>query len=231
MEYHKLYPKSALNVFDGATHVQQGCIKYGDALAAIAYAHGIEYHRIIHKWPQVTNDERWVGDTVSNQQQFISENTTRTPEHILEIGSGRGEVTGFLCNMGYKVTSVEPSMDAVELHTDTHQLLYNRTFEYTLINESLHTAGLDYSKFDTIIMVESLEHILAEHFDPEWEKIKNTFSGRFIVVNWLAYHPIAVGQYASNEIHCRLVDDELYDQFAKTGTTVYRDRSHIVIDM
>ena len=231
IDYAGLYPGSELKNFDGAINISRGNIKYGDALAAISYVHGISYSQICTQWPEVTNNERWYGGTASEQLDFIKQNATRTPKNVLEIGSGRGEATGFLCELGYNVTSIEPSLDAKELHTTTHAQVFRKQFDYELLNSSIHTLDIDYSKFDTIILVESLEHILAEHWDPEWEKISTTFTGCVAFTNWLKYHPIAVGQYAKPEHHCRLVDDALYDSYADCGTTLYRDRSHLCVEL
>ena len=128
MDYAGLYPGSALKHFDGAVNIANGNIKYGDALAAICYVHGISYAQMCKQWPHVIKNERWSGGTVAEQLDFVKQNATRTPKRVLEIGSGRGEVTGFLCELGYSVTSVEPSADAKELHTTTHEHVYNKQF-------------------------------------------------------------------------------------------------------
>jgi SAM-dependent methyltransferase len=229
MDYANIYTGAKLKKFDGANNLQQKHIKYGDALAAIAYAHDISRDAIVAQWPLVGKNERWCGGSVTDQLEFIKQHKTRTPKRVLEIGSGRGEVTGFLCELGYSVTSVEPSVDAHSLHNQTHQQLFGKTYDYELLNLSVHQLDIDYSQFDTIIMVESLEHILAEHWDPQWEKICAEFQGYFCVTNWLAYHPIAVGQYASRDMHCRLVNDELYDTYCAAGNVLVRDRSHLCV--
>jgi hypothetical protein len=80
-------------------------------------------------------------------------------------------------------------------------------------------------------MVESLEHIPQEAFDPVWLAIRQQFRGRFIVVNWPDYHPIWVGRDASPQEHCRLVDDALYDDWSQQAHSVWTRRgSHLVLD-
>ena len=92
-------------------------------------------------------------------------------------------------------------------------------------------ADLDLSSFDTILMVESLEHIPEEAFEPVWQAIKSQFHGRIIVVNWPDYHPIWIGRDASPEEHCRVVDDELYDAWSAEAQSVYtRKGSHLALD-
>ena len=235
IDYVNKYNKNFLDNSDGIQNLNCGQLKFGDALASIAYAHDITYEQIIERFPQVRANERFAGNEYSVQDQldFIKSNAKRTPKRILEIGAGRGEVTLFLTAMGYDVTAIEPSVDFVNLIIETSHKLFPTTAvgSYEYINKPIHLADIDYSKFDTILMVESLEHILAKDFDPEWEKIKANFKGYFIVVNWKKYHPIAVGQYARPEIHCRLVDDALYDSYCEGHITKVRVKSHLCIEI
>lgn len=233
VDYAVTYNKGIMQKSDGKDHLAQKQLKFGDALAAICYAHDISYEQIQQHWPKF-NSERAVlkGVTVADQMDFVKQHATRTPKRILEIGAGRGEVTQFLAAMGYEVTAIEPGCDCEELFAHTkHQLFPKTDLDYTVLNAPIHELDIDYSKYDTILMVESLEHILAEHFDPEWEKINSTFQGYFIVVNWKKYHPIAIGQYAPKHIHCRLVNDKLYNRFAQDHTVKVRDCSHICIEL
>jgi SAM-dependent methyltransferase len=234
IDYSTTYNEELMQKSDGIKNLNNGQIKFGDALAAVAYAHDISYEQLIETFPEVKNNERFDRKYTSKQQmQFIRKHATRTPKKILEIGAGRGEVTVFLSAMGYDVTAVEPGEHFEQLITQSKNKLRlgDVTTPYKLINTPIHLANIDYSEYDTILMVESLEHILAEHFDPEWQKIKANFKGYFIVVNWKKYHPIKVGQYARKEIHCRLVDDALYDNYCKGHTTKVRDRSHLCVEL
>lgn len=231
IDYRNLYSEKFLKGSDGSRSLENGALKSGDALSAVAYAHDISYEQICDQWPDVKSNNRYEGPNVcvADQLDFIKINRTRTPKKILEIGAGRGEVTGFLCELGYDVTAIEPSPNAQEIHNRTHNALFGKTFQYQLLNAPIHELNIDYSQYDTILMVESLEHILAEHFDPEWQKIAEEFCGYFVVTNWHAYHPIKVGQYANPQIHCRHVSEELYDDFAGSGITKHRYRSHLCI--
>jgi SAM-dependent methyltransferase len=231
IDYRNIYSERFLKGSDGARSLQFGALKSGDALSAVAYAHGIDYSKIEQQWPDVARNNRYEGPNVrvADQLDFVKKYAIRKPNRVLEIGSGRGEVTGFLCELGYSVTSIEPSPNAAEIHARTHRALFEREYEYELLNAPINELDIDYSQYDTILMVESLEHILAEHFDPEWQKITQQFCGHFVVTNWHAYHPIKVGQYASPEIHCRAVNDALYDQFAQSGKTLHRHKSHLCI--
>ena len=235
IDYVNKYNKTFLDCSDGIQNLNNKHLKFGDALAAICYAYDIDYDTMTKRFPEVKSNERYAGNeySIQDQMDFVKQHAKRTPRNILEIGAGRGEVTLFLTAMGCSVTAIEPSLDFVEVITNTTHKLYPTTAigEYEYINKPIHETDVDYSKFDTILMVESLEHILAEHFDPQWEKIKATFKGYFIVVNWKKYHPIAVGQYANASVHCRLVNDALYDSYCEGHITKVRDKSHLCIEL
>lgn len=241
LDYSKIYTKQIMEKSDGIVSYNYGMIKFGDALSAIAYAYGIPYQKLIDRFPKVKENNMYEGNdyTVMDQLNFIIENHTRVPKSILEIGGGRCEASAFMSlvsktmNVDQTITCIEPGENAKNF-MDAAKVKYshgNNLDNITLINQPLHEIGLDYATYDTIIMIESLEHILAEHFDPEWEKMTNAFKGSFIVVNWIKYHPIAVGQYAPPDVHCRLVNDALYDHFARYGKVVYRNGSHLRIDL
>ena len=88
---------------------------------------------------------------------------------------------------------------------------------------------------DTVIMVESLEHILPKHFNPIYHRIMEEFktqgSGHMIITNWIDYHPIPVGWMAPPEEHCRLTDDDLYDTMIEDfGKCIHREGSHLVLE-
>jgi len=247
-----------MDTSDGRISYSQGMLKFGDALAAIGYAYGIPYSKLIETFPQVKvhnrfenlqlkhpgiYDSRNITTVYSAQDQidFIKDNYTRIPKNILEIGGGRLEVVTVLAEISRQlgvaqtIVVVEPGEHAQEYLRETARKYFPSTCSIlpviNLINMPLHSVeGIDYSKFDTILMVESLEHILPDQFDPCMEQIKQQFKGSFIVTNWLEYHPIAVGQYAPANVHCRLVDDALYDSYATMGTVKHRDRSHLWID-
>lgn len=233
IDYSKEYSGEILLTFDGSKHLEQCHIKYGDALASICYALDIPYDLILETYPEVKKNEMWVGGSLESQLKFLNKYKRRKPEHILEIGAGRGEVSLVLSSLGYKVTSLDPGKDFLSLIDYSNSKLFPDTEVeiYRVIQDSLHTANLNYSEYDTIIMVESLEHILQEHFDPEWKLIEQTFKGYFIVVNWKKYHPIAVGQYAPPNIHCRLVNDSLYDLMSKNKEVLVRDGSHLCLNL
>jgi hypothetical protein len=248
IDYRTIYSKKIMDSSDGRLSYIQGMLKFGDALAAIGYAYGIPYSSLLLRFPQVSTNERFEnmtsagpGYTVQDQIDFIKTAHTRIPRSILEIGGGRLEVVTFLAELARQlgvvqdIVVIEPGEHAPTYLVDTAIKYFPRTSSILpvvhLINKPLHTVtDIDYSKFDTILMIESLEHILATEFDPCMEQIKQEFHGSFIVTNWHSYHPIAVGQYAPPNVHCRLVDDALYDDYASMGRVAHRYRSHLWIE-
>jgi hypothetical protein len=235
---------------DGIKHVQRGMLKYGDALCAIGYAMGISSFDEMDNMFSFKKYDKGAHingmmplPVMSAREQIdkIMSNRTRIPKHVLEIGSGRGEVAIALSSFAdIRVTAVEPTSNFTKLlpftaekyHTDVSNKI-------TVVNADAVNAikHVEWDTVDTVLMVESLEHILEEDFDKVYPHIVSALkknSGRLVIVNWLHYHPIAVGQYAppdQPEQHCRLTDDRLYDQFSKDAREViYRNGSHLVLD-
>lgn len=226
---------------DGKASWNTRSLKFGDALAALAYAHGITFDAMRKAFPEVLTDERWQGQTesvnkryIDEQIDFLNRSASRRPKNVLEIGGGRGEVAATLHRMNIGVTSIEFSNGANQWYKETGEQFFGQGWQNVEpLNKSVDVAinDVDLKTFDTIIMVESLEHIPEEKFNPVWDRIVNQFHGLFIVTNWLSYHPIAVGQYASVTEHCRLVNDALYDQWiSQARQCVFRDRSHLVLE-
>ena len=238
----EFYNYHYFNYADGKASWNTGSLKFGDALAALCYAHGIGFAQLKAQWPEVFTEERWDAGTESLNRRYIDEqldflktHATRHPKNVLEIGGGRGEVAATLHRMNIPVTSIEIGEGADQWYTETGHQFFGQDWQNVKpLNMGVEEAidQIDITTFDTIVMVESLEHIPAEKFDPVWQKISQQFHGLFIVTNWLIYHPIRVGQYASEFEHCRLVDDALYDEWtAQSRRCVFRDRSHLVLEL
>jgi len=245
---------------DGSLHWKAGMLKYGDSMCAICYALGIdsfEEIKKIYKIPKTSNaTEEYnyiLNNLISAEEQVtlafrcsqMKKNKRkfgwrhRIPNHVLEIGSGRGEVSvAFSSFLNTKTTSLEPNKNFTELINQTAVNFKTKIAKgyLNIINKDVvrGMSDVDWDTIDTVVMVESLEHILKEDFDKIYPKIVNSLkknSGRFIIVNWLNYHPLTVGQHASVEEHCRLIDDELYDNFSKDAKKViYRNNSHLVLE-
>lgn len=238
VRYNKEYFEKA----DGHVSWKNGNLKFGDSLAALSYAHGITWNQLVKFWPSIFDVNPYGRAEYSSRQiiyhqiTYLRRFTQRMPKNILEIGGGRGEVANTIKFMGVNVVSVEPGKDAVDTYHETGKRFFGETHTPVVpvnktVTQAIADNDLDLSKFDTIMMIESLEHIPEDEFEVFWTKIKQEFQGRFIAVNWMDYHPIWVGRDASPEEHCRLVDDHLYDRLtSEANKFVYRNGSHLVLD-
>lgn len=243
----KMIPQSKelydFNYFESADGIQSwksASLKFGDALAGLGYAFGIPWETLTKEFPKVFEVDpngraESTGPKLVNMQiDYLKKNATRTPKKVLEIGGGRGEVANTLKYMGVEVVSVEMGTDAEQWYIRTGEHYFGKDFDPVLpvvkrIGDVIN--DIDLSEFDTILMVESLEHIPEQEFDSTWKAISEKFHGMFVVVNWPDYHPIWVGRDASPEEHCRLVDDELYDKWsAQAKNCVFRKGSHLVLE-
>jgi hypothetical protein len=242
INYSELYCKYVMDHSDGHVSYSNKLLKWGDAFAAVCFAYGITWEQILTTFPILKKNHRHegiIGKDYSAQSQidFIKKYHTRVPKSILEIGGGRLEVVAFLSELArqlkvpQQIVVIEPGKDAPQFLKDTPKHYFPESYKYltniVLYNAPIHELNIDFSMYDTILMVESLEHILEEEWDPKFEQLKTQFKGEFIIVNWISYHPIAVGQYAPPQIHCRLVDDNLYDYYVQQGKTNHRNGSHL----
>lgn len=74
---------------------------------------------------------------------------------IIEIGSGNGNFAGYLANLNHEVTGVEPSKSGYEISI--------KNFKHcTFINSPIQDINPDHfqNKFDIVIAVEIIEHLL-----------------------------------------------------------------------
>jgi len=236
VDYKNLYNDDFFNKSDGIDQWRNNILKFGDAFAALCYAHDINYYEdILKHFPDISDIYGRFKNgnyTIYDQINFLQNNKKRTPKNILEIGGGRGELACTLGYMNINITSIEVSKNAYEWYWKTAQKYFNDKInlnKINLINDSITNVNLNLSQYDTIIMVESLEHILEEDFKPFLNNMINNFKGYFIVTNWLnhQYHPIK----KSGDIHCRDVDDNLYDYFETLGIKKFRKLSHLCVDI
>lgn len=225
---------------DGITSWRSQSLKFGDALAAMSYAYGITWFDMVERFkPVFLHDPNGRGESVDqrlidHQLVFLRDKQQRKPQRVLEIGGGRGEVATVFKAMGADIVSVELSPDAAKMYAETANHFFGPNFKPVIpVAEPIQSAlaKFDLASFDTIVMVESLEHIPEPAFAPVWDAIVDQFHGRFITVNWPDYHPIWIGRDASPAEHCRVVDDALYDQWsAQAKNVVTRWGSHLVLE-
>lgn len=231
------YDDSFLNRSDGIVSWKNKKLKFGDAFAAICYAHGISWNQILEKFPEMgqLGKNESTPYTLQDQLEFVQKNKKKTPKKILEIGCGRGEVTCFLSELGYEVISIDPNLSTKDWVEKTSEYFFNKNLKYKLLIGPLgnFTDSDDIKDVDTVLMVETLEHILAAEFQPFYNRMVNILKetkGTFVVTNWIDYHPLAVGQHAPPEMHCRLINDSLYDKIGLDFVDCfYRNGSHLCV--
>lgn len=185
---------------------------------------------------ELTNESLWIGNTnrhnysVQDQMLFLLKNKKRQPTNVLEIGSGRGILSNTIKELGVNCLSVDIGQDHKKLSDQTSNYFFHKSCSEVTIKTnciSLEIKNLNLKDFDTIIIVETLEHIPEERFDVVWNEICKNFCGRLIITNWINYHPIP----ALNLMHCRQIDNKFYNFLSKYATSCwFRDRSHLVLD-
>ena len=193
-----------------------------DSWPAMCYAHGI------YAVPTLF--------AITEQLQYIDKFKTRTPCTVLEIGSGPGDLSCSLNYLGYEVHSVECNSLAAHFHRATYRHHFNqRPFD----NYNLYMADLNgFVKFlpttiDTIILVETIEHIDSTEWSDFYKKVCPILSAncaRLIITNLKNYWPLGCGTDTCPE-HIAAIDDSFYDALEKTARkTLYRENSHIVLE-
>ena len=242
IDYKAMYHMDdMLNAAGMRHHIDKKVLRYGDAFPSILYAHGlyrpfdwkIQYMHWLNltDWGFMLSDEPIHGDVYS-QIDFIKANALRTPKKVLEIGSGSGHIALTLAQMGCEVQAIECLTEAPKFFELLNSYWFGtKKHNVNLINEPLHTVvnDIDWEGLDTIILCETLEHILEKDFNEFWEQVKEKFSGYFIVTN--IHHPCDVGSGYVPQEHCRRIDDDVYDEMSKMYTTKFRVGAHIVIEI
>lgn len=195
-------------------------LRPGDAFPAVCYAYGLF-------------DIRDVDYPLDEQIDIIKNNSVRTPRSVLEIGSGRGDVSQFFSNMGSKVFSIDCNPFAEELQKHTKETMYNNVVnDYTLgigaLEQFLDDLPTD---IDTIVMIESIEHIFPNEWAVAWARLKDILSanhGRLIITNVI--HPVGTRHDPTPE-HVMEVDDQFFNQLEnQCKGVVFRRRGNICLD-
>jgi hypothetical protein len=240
--YEETYNYNFFRRADGYGHWKKSQLRYGDALAAIGYALGWPtWNSIWRAFEGLTEHGKETKNLDAPAQLEVLRNerglANRVPKQVLDIGGGRGEVTMAFRHLGIPVQAVEAHSDACDWFEWTWGKLFDGQCrrgvadrEYLLTNglaEYLHKDDL--IDADTVLLVETLEHLEAKTFDHLWKLLVPMLErtkGRLIITNWLDYHPLK----ATGNEHCRETNDNLYDQLAEGRQTVYRRGSHLVLD-
>jgi hypothetical protein len=228
--YKKIYNNFFFEKSDGINEWNHNILKFGSNYAAALYAHNINYLSIFNHFKLVDFPEGKDGSTnykIKDQIDYINDNKKRIPKNILEVAGGRGELSIFLNNLNYKVTSIEFQENAKEWYDRTSLKYFNKIHSVNLINKNIKDVEINLKKFDTIIICESIEHFPKEHFENFYQNIKENFKGYFIITNWPSFWPLP----AINNIHCRTINNKVYDDFVTDAKKlIFRYKSHICIE-
>lgn len=207
-------------------------LRFYDAYIALAHIFGVNFSYIRHSVQDLrTPNETWDIDKQIESVRYYSQ---RIPNRVFEIGAGRGDLVCTLQNMGVPVDSCEVHPDTIEWFYRTGQHFFGAEFRPNLpIIGNIEDLDIDWKLYDTIVMVECIEHINELAFKKVWANIVKNFKGRFIVVNDMWFHPIEIGgDWKNAELeHCRQIDDLVYDEMSKDAKTViFREGSHLVLE-
>lgn len=208
-------------------------LRFTDAFPALCYAYGIE-SRQLPQWMLQETTLKHQGWSIEKQIDIVHSLKTRRPISVFEIGAGRGELINTFSYLESDVDSCEVNEEIYEWYHKTGQHFFGYKFRprMPLIGE-IQNLNVDWKNYDTIVMVECIEHIREEAFNQVWDNIVRNFRGRFIVTNYIGMHPIEIGgdwEDAANE-HCRRIDENVYDELAQAAkAVVYRKGSHLVLD-
>jgi hypothetical protein len=207
-------------------------LRFYDAFPALNYAYGIGPHKILNwMFHDLKMRQGW---SIEQQIEIIQRLKTRTPESVFEIGAGRGELICTFQHLGANVDSCEVNAEVSDWFHKTGQHFFGHRFRPKMpIIGPIQNHNINWANYDTIVMVESLEHIEEQHFKRVWANIVRNFKGLFIVTNYSEMHPIPVGGNWENaeKEHCRLIDDSVYDEMARDAKqVVVRKGSHLVLE-
>ncbi len=228
-KYKNLY---GINYF-GSVESHGSLFRPEDQWPALCYAHGI-YNVPPVSHENITTHDGWLR-LVADQIKFLQLNKTRTPNSILEIGSGSGQISCTLSHMGYSVQSTDVNPYAGDFHIARALAMYNNKInkDYHLLLGDLRAVSshLNLDQVDTVLLIESIEHI----YNDEWQGFLELALPAFkqnhthlIITNFQDLWPIG-GE--DGEEHCTTIDDKFFDHLSSFATQVlFRDRAHLSIE-
>ncbi len=204
---------------DSTLFVQQ--VISSPTMAIAGYILGLDH-------PFMKDSQRELGRT--EQLKLVKQiQAQRQSKNVLDVGCGRGQLEAILASLNISFVAIDFSEDAVKLTKETIIGWSDITISTEILDCVKLMSLKDISSldkiFDTVVFSESIEHIPGWEFDSvlplfiEWK-------ARLIIANWVEKHPI---QASSNWDHIRHIDDNVFDEIAKHGQTIFRQGSHLVV--
>lgn len=201
-----------------------------DQVAALAYAFAVPNFVPDPKardLPIVPNQWR-------KQCDAILDRGTRCPNLVLDVGCGRGEMLVALTYMQVSCIGLDPTPGAAQLVPKTFKQWLGADSVGQRFHPQSFYAGMCshwHLDVDTVLFVESVEHIPSREFDLAWPMVCSTLSrtgGRCVFTNWVGFWPIKPDTTGYD--HVSLVNDDFYDRLAKDArSTIFREGSHLVL--
>lgn len=225
-----------LENLDGIKSWQQKCLRFSDAMPTLCYIHDITWDSLCQHFPDAyANNSFGMNENHSytwhHQVSFVKQYQRRQPKKIIDVGGGRGEFASICKYLGIDVVSVEPHPDALGWYQKTASHFFGNDFEPVIpINGNISTAFDSYtwSNVDTVVLVESLEHLEESEWSNLWSIAASLPDLRLAITNSVNWHPIEIDV---NLGHIKLVDHELYDQMTRTAKSCsWRMGSHLVLN-
>lgn len=211
-------------------------IRQSDMVSAVCYAYGYhDYAEVCEVLDIPIDNPRELPKQVDFREQLatIKSRATRIPKLVVDIGAGRGEVDVLFRVDDIPCIGIDPAPRAAYFYAKT-MLEWGPILDYAFIGAGAVEGMLLLQRTgfcpDTIMLVETLEHIRPEEFEELWPIIRNVLSstkGLLIITNWVkGAHPLLPN---SSWNHVHRVDDELYDQLCQKATVVFRQDSHLAL--
>lgn len=149
-----------------------------------------------------------------------------TPKNlrVYSIGCGAGLLEDALYKSGMYVVGIDPSEYALNRWRFKKN---NGGTYFEFVNSDLRKFIDDYPiRFykATTIFCQSLEHIPAQDIIKAMPVLAG-YNHLIIITNTVNWHPIM----PNNDDHITLVDDELFNWIASFGETLFRYKSHLVV--
>jgi 2-polyprenyl-3-methyl-5-hydroxy-6-metoxy-1,4-benzoquinol methylase len=224
------------SISDGFQSWQQRCLRFGDTMPALCYIHDIGWNDLCLQFPDCyqhvhpgLNENHCY--TWQEQIDFVLAMRKRIPKKVIDVGGGRGEFANVCKFLGIDVVSIEPHPGAHTWYKETAKHFFGTEFDQVvpknnLISESL--SGDIWEDVDTVVLIESLEHLEETEWLKVWPIIASISGLKLVITNYVFWHPIA----QQLEIgHVKSVDDNLYDQLYRSSKSCsWRMGSHIVLN-